>query len=456
MEQLRQYFASPKYRRLHYLQCLGVEIKDSFHTILVVRDLKSHLQCLFFVLRWHLQSQTIVVVAESPAIWHLEQMCTLAAGKPRNVSLQQDAALADWTKHDYLLVGWPRRNDTWRDHGAPAQASITRFVSTVLKETTSLRVIIVEDDSDISLTSSEEQFVQLSRTHSAGDMARLDVLRVPMDDSWVRDTGPVMLSGGNGALFRFNAWGGTSGGCYRSVARDALLGTRICESFRLGQIRANMILEGGSVSADGEGTILTTKECLLNANRNPGLTQADIEEVLCATLGAKQVVWLPEGAAFDTDANGHVDNMAVFVGPGHVLLLWAEEEQCKEQNRRSMAALEVLKGTVDALGKRFIVSTVTMPEAVIRTREEAGGVVQAEDARVRPEGERVCASYVNLVVAEDTVLAPKFGDKRSDERALRELEATFERYNKKVVMVDAREFVLAGGGLHCLTLSIST
>lgn len=364
-------------------------------------------------------------------------------------------ALADWAKHEHLLVGWPTRPVIWRANAAPAQAAILHFVSTLLKSTTSLRVVVVEDDADFAPTGAKEQCAQLAESLLPQHMTRLEFLRLPMDDCWLRDTGPVMLSGRSAGLFRFNAWGGASGGCYKSVSRDALVGARISERFALRQLLVDMVLEGGSVNTDGEGTVLTTKECLLNPNRNPGLTQEEIEGLLRESLGAKKTVWLEYGAAFDADTDGHIDNMVVFVAPGHVLLLWAEEKQCKEQHRRSMAALEVLKGTVDALGRRLTVSVVTMPEAVVRTQEEAAGVIQGEDARARPTGEQVCASYVNCVVVEDIVVAPKFGDELSDQRALRELEATFQRYGKKVVMVDAREFVLAGGGLHCLTLGVA-
>lgn len=369
-------------------------------------------------------------------------------------TVSKPVALADWDSHEYLLVGWPTRPDTWRAKAGPAQAAILRFVRKVLHSTTSLRVAIVADDDEIVLTNAREQCKLIAKASHPASKTRLEVIPVPLDDCWLRDTGPIMLSGRTASSFRFNAWGGALGGCYSSFVKDAQVATRICEWFALQQIVVDMVLEGGSVNTDGQGTVLTTKECLLNPNRNPGLSLEEIETVLRHSLGAKKVIWLEYGAAFDTDADGHIDNLAVFIAPTHVLLLWADEKQCMEQYRRSMAALEVLKDSVDALGRQLAVSLVTIPAAIIRTKDEAGGLLQEEDAKKRPMGERVCASYVNFVVVEDTVIAPRFGDEQSDAKALRELRAAFSRYKKSVVMVDAREFVLAGGGLHCLTKSV--
>lgn len=321
------------------------------------------------------------------------------------------------------------------------------LVSAILSATRTLRIIIVEDVDTPAPASAQSHLGSLGR--------RVRVLRLAMDDCWVRDTGPVMLTGGEGATFRFNAWGGANGGCYLSYARDALVGARVCGALGLrARAAADMVLEGGSVSCDGEGTVVTTEECLLNGNRNGGWARARVEARLRATLGARKVVWIAAGAACDADTSGHVDNMAVFVGPAHVMLTWAPAHVDPEQHRRSTLAWCALARARDARGRPLRVSRVTAPSPVVRSAEEAAGVRPAPDAKRRPQGERVCASYVNVVMAGDVVFAPAFGVPPEDDRARRELQGVFAEYRREVVMVQARELVLAGGGLHCLCLGV--
>lgn len=361
-------------------------------------------------------------------------------------------ALPDWHDYKTLLVGWPLRGDTWRENATPAQCALIQFIRNVLRETKTTHVNILVDDDDAGAHSVRKRLVAMP-----SDMVqRTSVTRVPMNDCWIRDTGPIILSHGRGACFRFNAWGGINGGCYSDFRQDERLKVRLCERLGLKCVRGEKILEGGAVSTDGEGTLITTRECVLNANRKGGMSEKEIEKELRRVLGVEKVIWLEYGAAFDWDVDGHVDNMAVFVGSAHVVLLWAGENECKEQNKRSRKALEVLEKSRDAKGRRIRVSKVSGGVVVVRSEREAGGVETnvMEGVRERQAGERVCASYVNFVMMEDVVFVPGFGDMERDERAMWELCEVFGEYGKRVVMVNAREFVLSGGGLHCLTLGV--
>lgn len=365
------------------------------------------------------------------------------------------ATLPDWHDYKTLLVGWPLRGDTWRENGAPAQRALVEFIRMVLSETKTARVsVLVDDDDDKGgrVCSVHKRLIE-----AAGAMGhRICVMRVAMNDCWIRDTGPIMLRDGSGACFVFNAWGGLNGGCYSDFSRDERVKVELCERLGMRCVKGEMILEGGAVSTDGEGTLLTTRECLLNENRNRGMGEEKVERELKRVLGVEKVIWLEYGAGFDWDVDGHVDNMAVFVGVAHVVLLWAEEKECKEQHKRSRKALEVLEKSKDAKGRRIRVSKVSGGVEVVRSEWEAAGVEKGLEGKVKERrgGERVCASYLNFVVVEDVVVAPKFGDVERDERAMGELAEVFREYNKRVVMVDAREFVLSGGGLHCLTLGV--
>lgn len=361
-------------------------------------------------------------------------------------------ALPDWHDYQTLLVGWPLRNDTWRENGMPAQRALIEFIHKVLCETKVTHINVLVDDGDACAHSVRKRLVAIP-----GDMVqRTSVTRVAMNDCWIRDTGPIILSDRRGACFQFNAWGGMDGGCYRDFGRDERLKVRLCEWLGLECVKGGLVLEGGAVSTDGEGTLITTKECLLNKNRNGGMSKEDIGKELKGVLGVEKVIWLEYGAGFDWDVDGHVDNMAVFVGSAHVVLLWADENECKEQNKRSRKAVQVLEKSRDAKGRRIRVSKVSGGVMMVRSEKEAAGVERNVEERVRERqaGECVCASYVNFVVAEDVAFVPRFGDVERDRRAMRELSEVFEEYGKRVVMVDAREFVLSGGGLHCLTLGV--
>lgn len=275
-----------------------------------------------------------------------------------------------------------------------------------------------------------------------------------MDDCWIRDTGPILLTDDSAACFRFNAWGGANGGCYAHFEKDAKVSMNLCKHLDLHAITSATVMEGGAISGDGEGTVLATKEAVLNGNRNGGKSQEEIEAEMKQILGISKVIWLDQGAAFDTDTNGHVDNMARFVGPGHVLLLWADEDSCADQARRSRMALEALAESRDAQGRKLRVSTVSWGGALVRSAKEAEGVELTKEAKGRKVGEKLCASYVNYVEIENVVFVPSFGRKDADENAAIELKHVFKEYGKKIVQVRTRELVLSGGGIHCLTLGV--
>lgn len=357
----------------------------------------------------------------------------------------------DWSDWEYLLVGWPERGDTWREGGGPAQAALVAFIEAVLGNSRGVSVVVAVGAGAASASGARARLVGARARHGA----RVRVWAVPMDDAWVRDTGPVVLADGGGACFRFNAWGGAGGGCYAEFGRDAGVGRAVCARFGLRAREVGFVLEGGAVVSDGEGTVIATRESVLNENRNGAVGEREVEGVLREALGAAVVIWVGLGAAFDRDTDGHADNLVMFTRAGRVVLLWAEEAECREQHRRSRLAWETLRRSTDARGRRLEVVKVPMGGVVRRGESEAARVrgAGAGFAQARPAGEAVCASYVNFVVVEGVVFAPSFGDERADERARQALLDGFEG-RCRVVMTPAREFVLAGGGLHCLTLGL--
>ena len=196
------------------------------------------------------------------------------------------------------------------------------------------------------------------------------VVEMSMNDSWFRDTGAIFVKNSNGVVrgtnWLFNSWGGLNGGCYDYWEDDLLVAGKMCNIERIPYYKYDMILEGGSISFDGEGTLLTTEECLLNPNRNPTMTKEQIESMLKRGLGVEKVIWLPNGLFGDVDTNGHVDNFCVFARPGEVLLSWTDDVN-DPQYPISQRAYKLLEEATDAKGRHLKIHKLHIPSDILRT-----------------------------------------------------------------------------------------
>jgi agmatine deiminase len=213
--------------------------------------------------------------------------------------------------------------------------------------------------------------------------------------------------------------------------------------------RAPIVLEGGSIHVDGEGTVLTTEECLLNRNRNPTRSREQIEQVLLDYLGAEKVIWLGAGT-YNDETDGHVDNLACFARPGVVLLTYAEEE-ADPQHAISADALARLRAATDARGRSLDVIRLPSPGPLQMTAEEARGVHAVPGTLPRRAGERLAASYVNFYIGTSRVVLPLL-DERHDAQAIEIVSGCFPE--REVVGVPAREILLGGGNIHCITQQV--
>ncbi|KAJ7956536.1 putative Agmatine deiminase [Quillaja saponaria] len=354
---------------------------------------------------------------------------------------------AEWEPHSQCWMGWPERADNWRGNAVHAQSVFVRVASAISKF------------EPVTVCASAAQWAN-ARTQLPESIR---VVEMGMNDSWFRDTGPTFVvsrgSSRNGANtteqkiagidWNFNSWGGVNDGCYQDWSLDLLVARKILAIERLPRFSHSMVLEGGSIHVDGEGTCLTTEECLLNKNRNPHLTKEQIEDDLKAYLGVRKVIWLPHGLFGDDDTNGHIDNMCCFAKPGVVLLSWTDDET-DPQYERSVEALSVLSKTTDANGRRIEVMKLHVPGPLYMTDEEAAGVCQDVVAKPRLPSTRLAASYVNFYIANGAIITPQFGDKKWDYEAALVLAQAFPDY-EVVRIKGAREIVLAGGNIHCIT-----
>jgi len=343
---------------------------------------------------------------------------------------------AEWAPHSQTWMIWPERPDNWRLGGQPAQAAFAEVARAIASF------------EPVTVGVSAAQYANASRQL---DHPAIRVVELSSDDAWVRDTGPTFVTNGQGGLrgvdWVFNAWGGLNGGLYSSWERDdqvadKILGLERCPRYRT----EGFVLEGGAIHVDGEGTLITTEECLLNPNRNPHLQRHEIEQMLRDYLGVDCIIWLPEGL-YNDETDGHVDNFCCFVRPGEVLLAWTDDPEDPNYSR-CQAALAVLEQAVDAQGRSLTVHRMPIPGPIHASEEECAGVEPAAGSQPRDPSIRLAGSYINFLIVNGGIIAPSFDDPQ-DDTARQTLEGLFPE--RRVVMVPGREILLGGGNIHCIT-----
>jgi agmatine deiminase len=273
------------------------------------------------------------------------------------------------------------------------------------------------------------------------------------NDAWMRDVGPTFVANAAGEVrgvdWIFNAWGGLGGGLYFPWDQDDLVARKVLEIEGRDRYRAPFVLEGGSIHVDGEGTLLTTEECLLDPNRNPHLDKGQIEILLHEYLGVTSVIWLGQGVVED-ETNGHIDNLCCFVRPGEVALTWTEDRR-DPQYKICQDAHARLKSARDAKVRKLKIHKLIQPGPLYRTTQESQGVDLLEGGKARASKERLAASYVNFYIANSTVVMPLLDPKR-DRLASNALKRMFPE--RRVIGVQAREILLGGGNIHCITQQV--
>jgi len=318
---------------------------------------------------------------------------------------------AEWAPHSCCWMAWPCRPGLWADEEAVA-AEYADVANTIARF---------------------ERVRMLAPPHKIADARKrlsenVDVIELPIDDSWTRDSGPNFLINPEGELagctWRFNAWGGK----YHPYDQDAEMGSRILKLAGVQEFPSSLAAEGGGVTVDGEGTVITTESCFLNANRNPGWSRAEVEAELCRTLGAAKVIWLP-GDSDDAETDGHVDGIAAFIEPGRVLLE-VNADKSDPYYPTGKLNLAALKGQTDARGRKLEIEFIQ--SGPYYTDDWTGG----------------CASYVNAYLANGAVIVPGYGYDQ-DPAAVETFQRIFPE--REVVQVSIGNIALGGGGVHCIT-----
>lgn len=332
---------------------------------------------------------------------------------------------------------WPERPDNWRDAAQPAQRALSALAAALSRF------------EPVTVGVSGPQFDRARGLLPAG----VRVVELSHDDCWMRDVGPTFVVNARGERrgvdWDFNAWGGLQGGLYSPWDQDEQVARKVLELEGCDRYAAPLVNEGGAIHVDGEGTALVTEECLLNPNRNPASRREDIEAHLKSYLGVSTIVWLGRGVPHD-ETSGHIDNLACFVRPGEIALTWTDNRR-DPQHAVSLDALGRLLDGRDARGRRFTVHKLPMPGPLTLTAKEAAGIIPRQGTKRRRAGERLAASYINFYAANGGIVMPLL-DRRTDRLAATRLKRLFP--GRRVVGIPARELLLGGGNIHCLTQQV--
>ena len=320
---------------------------------------------------------------------------------------------AEWTPHKRCWMEWPCRTELWGDGLDDARTAYTDVAKAIAGFEPVTMIAIGAEVAEVSLRCGPG----------------VACLPLAHDDSWMRDNGPTFLVDGKGGLagvdWLFNAWGNK----YQDYANDAAVAGAVLKHLSVPAYEAPMVLEGGSIHVDGEGTLLTSEQCLLNANRNPDLSRTQIENLLRDYAGVRQIIWLGQGLV-DDETDGHVDNLACFVRPGVVLALSTDDPADANYGalQDNLARLHAAK---DAAGRDLEVIEVPQPAR-----------------RMDADGRRLALSYINFYIANGGIVMPSFEDAK-DEAAFAIVSQCFP--DRKVRQIPLLDIVCGGGGIHCIT-----
>jgi agmatine deiminase len=332
---------------------------------------------------------------------------------------------AEWDKHASCWLAWPSHQELWLESLPFVQREF---------------VALCEGICDLDPVTKNPRGEKLNilvptaqaRAQASEALNHLPVTfyDIPFGDIWLRDTAPVFIKSAAevaSVRFKFNSWGGKY-----DLPHDPQVAEKIAGASSLASYGESWILEGGSIEVDGEGTCLTTKQCLLNKNRNRAMSQEQIEKSLREAFGVTKILWITEGLIND-HTDGHIDTLVRFCGPGEVLCMTADSSQ--DPNKDILAKIQrELDGMTDAKGRRLKVHLVPSP-----------GLVVSDDDQIMP------ASYVNFYIGNSTVLVPTYGSP-NDERAVKAIAALFP--NRKTLGLSAKALLSGGGAFHCITQQV--
>ena len=321
---------------------------------------------------------------------------------------------AEWEEHQRTFIEWPVKSSMlYPENYETVCAGYAGIVNAVC------------EFEPVTLITNDDSLEEARRMCSS----QAELLEIPHDDAWMRDNGPTFVHSTAGGLagidWQFNAWGEK----HPDFHLDNMVAERLLNILGIPMYSSNLLLEGGSIHSDGDGTLLTTEQCLLNKNRNPYLTKTEIEDELRKCLGVKKIVWLAKGLSGD-ETDGHIDNTACFAPASRVLL-----QVCYDINdlnyNSTIESRNILKRETNVLMRKFDIIEIEQPPLV------------------KYKGKRLTMSYINFYIVNGGIIMPVFGVSKTDEAAAAILRETFPE--RKLVTLDIMNIITEGGGIHCIT-----
>lgn len=331
---------------------------------------------------------------------------------------------AEWHKHKRTLIVWPNFSKR-------------------------AKYCYVEVAKKIAIYEEVYLFVPKNETILAekyvNNFPNIKIINLESNDGWVRDSGPFFLINDNNqyrsVIFDYDFCGKK----YFDYEKNKKIGKTISEIIKSkNNIKAKMILEGGSITCDGEGTIITTESVLINRNKEMSKNQIEIN--LMRYLNCKKIIWLPNGLESDKDTGGHIDNLCRFFNPGKILLAWNDKKECRD-------AYKILKDSVDAKGRKLEITFIPFPKNIYINKNEYN-LISNDYKKIRNINQLMAASYINHYVLNDAVICPSY-DPISTKKTKNILKKCYE--GRKIIMIPykiSREIMIGGGNIHCITLQM--
>lgn len=333
--------------------------------------------------------------------------------------------LPEWQPQWGVLLAWPHHSTDWNDILDEAEQCYSEIITAI---THYENVLLLCHDA------THQAHIEQRLKQSKADLERIHWVHQPYNDTWARDFAPIaILDNGQPSFvnFTFNAWGNKYPAKLDNAVNAHLASLPL---FANTTMQTNdIIMEGGSLETDGQGTLLTTEICLLNKNRNPDLSREEIENNLKESLGLEHILWLQHGHLEGDDTDAHIDTLARFSSPESIVYITCDDEN--DTHYADMKAMEnELKALKQSNGEPYQLFPIPMPAAIY------------------DEDRRLGASYVNYLVINEAVLLPIYGDKKADQFAIEQTQKAYSQH--KVIPINCLALIKQNGSLHCITMQL--
>lgn len=358
----------------------------------------------------------------------------------------------EYEPHEGCLMIWPERPGSWIYGAKAAKKAFTKVALSIAK---SEKLYLIASKKCYSEATKYIQSEIALAKQKGITLQKITILEIETNDAWARDIGPTFVKNEFDNIraidWQFNAWGGVYDGLYADWNADNMVASSFSDILGITCYDAShFVLEGGSIHVDGDGTAMVTEACLLSPGRNPHLSKNEIETTLKKYLGVSKIIWLPHGI-YQDETNEHVDNICAFVKPGEVLLAWCNDKN-DPQYEYSKSCLDILEKTSDAHGRPLTIHKLPIPKnPILLTQEECDGFIFEEGEDIRVSGERLAASYINFYISNKSIIVPQFDDEH-DALAIEILAKIFS--DREIIPIYARDIVVGGGNIHCITQQI--